>query len=288
MLIDNDKKIGVRELMSMGSFDEVTEKLIEDEVDVIMRGSHDDQISYMEKNFSVSIRENYDEWASFIEIFERRNLAAHGNLIANKRYLSNCKNHGFDTADIEVGTLLKLDSRYLRRSADRLLEFGISLNFVLWLKHYRDTAEKAYEALNGLTFELIRDAQPRVASRLLEMALFSQKVECSDRIHKMMLVNLANAHKKLKNTKRAHEIIDQVDWSATTDNFKICVASILEDIDQIIGLMDSVFKSGLIEKSDFREWPVFEWIREDERVNDKFFELYGEQLHDASEGSAEE
>ena len=282
-VIESSKTISVKEVLNMSSFDDVIGKITEDEVEALMRGSHDEQIKYIKDKLDINIREYYDEWGDFIEIFERRNLIAHGNYIVNSHYIRNCNKHGFDVSEDQDGKKLSLDEQYLSKSSDRLLEFGLSLMFVLWLKHFKDSREKAYESLNGRTYELIKDGQSRVAARLLDLALFKQTPSGSDRIKKMMTVNLANAYKKLKNGEKAQEVIADVDWSAATDDFQICVASVQGDIERVVELMPRVAQGELIKKSDFREWPVFEWVREEKSVREKFEEIYGEPIIDPTD-----
>ena len=279
-VIESSKTISVKEVLNMSSFEDVRNKVIDDEVETLMRGSHDEQIKYIENKLNIDIRSKYDGWGNFIEIFERRNLIAHGNYIINSHYIRNCNKHGFEVDEKQAGERLSLDRRYLRSSSGRLLEFGLSLMFVLWLKHFADDRETAYESLNARTYELIKDGQSRVAAKLLDLALFEQTPKASDRVKKMMTVNLANAYKKLKDDPRALEVIKGVDWSAATDDFQICVAAIKEDVDRVVELMPRVTQGDLIKKSDFREWPVFDWVREEKSVQDKFQEIFGEPIID--------
>ena len=164
-VIEASKTISVKEILNMTSFDDVIGKITEDEVEKLMRGGHDEQIKYIEEKLEIRIRDHYDEWGHFIEIFERRNLVAHGNYIVNSHYIENCNKHGFEVSYDQDGKRPSLDERYLRSSSDRLLEFGLSLMFVLWLKHFRDSKEEAYESLNARTYELIKDSQYRVAAK---------------------------------------------------------------------------------------------------------------------------
>lgn len=282
-VIESAKTISIKEVLNMSSFDDVIGKITEDEVEVIMRGSHDDQIKYIENQLDISIRSNYDEWGEFMEIFERRNLIAHGNYIVNSHYITNCNKHGFEVGEDQDGEKLSLDERYLRRSSERLLEFGLSLMFVLWLKHFKDSKESAYKSLNRLTYELIKDRQSRVAAKLLDLALFKQTPSASDQIKKMMTVNLANAYKKSKNDEKAQEVIQQVDWSAARDDFQICVAALQGNVERVVELMPRVAQARLVRKPDFREWPVFDWVREEKLVREKFQELYGEPIIDPTD-----
>ena len=280
-LIESSKTIEVKEVLNMSSFDEVIGKITEDEVEGIMRGSHDDQIKYIEDKLDTKIRSYYEGWGEFMEIFERRNWIAHGNNVINMRYAKNCNRHKFKVGEDQVGKQLSLSEDYLSRSSDRLLEFGLSLMFVLWLKHYKDSKETAYKSFNHLAYELIKDGQSRVAVRLLDLALFRQSLSASDRVEKMMTINLANAYKKLGDDEKAKEIIAEVDWSAATDDFQICIAAIEQDIERFVELMTRVSQAKLLRKSDFREWPVFDRVREEQSVREKFEEIYGESIIDA-------
>jgi len=267
----------------MSSFEEVIGKITEDEVEGIMRGSHDDQIKYVEENLDIKIRSHYEEWGEFMEIFERRNLIAHGNNTINLHYSKNCNSHGFKVSEDQVGTQLSLDEGYLSRSSDRLLEFGLSLMFVLWLKHFRDDKETAYRRFSHLAYELIKDGEARVAAKLLDLALFKQPLSASDRVQKMMTINLANAYKKLNDNEKARKIVAGVDWSAATDDFQICIAALEENSERFVELMARVSQGNLLEKSDFREWPVFDWVREEQSVREKFEKIYGESIIDATD-----
>ena len=47
--------------------------------------------------------------------------------------------------------------------------------------------------------------------------------------------------------------------------------------------MARVSQGNLLTKSDFREWPVFDWIREEQSVREKFEEIYGESIIDTTD-----
>ena len=204
-------------------------------------------------------------------------------LFCKRLYIRNCNKHGFKVSEDQVGKRLSLDERYLRRSSNRLLEFGLSLMFVLWLKHFKDSKEAAYESLNRRTYELIKDRQSRVAAKLLDLALFKQTPSTSDEIKKMMTVNLANSYKKSKNDEKAQEVIQQVDWSAARDDFRICVAALQGEFERFVELMPRVAQADLVRRTDFREWPVFDWVREEKSVREKFQELYDEPIIDPTD-----
>lgn len=53
----SDRQLTVKEILQMSSFDDVRSKIIDDEIDGLMRGSHDDQVKFVEKNLAVNVRD---------------------------------------------------------------------------------------------------------------------------------------------------------------------------------------------------------------------------------------
>jgi hypothetical protein len=149
---------------------------------------------------------------------------------------------------------------------------------VLWRKHIKDSAEDAFKYINQACYDLIRAKRPRLAQQLLDFALHKQRRACSDFAQRMMLVNLGNSYKKMNNEAKCKEVISSIDWTAAGDNFKICIASLQGDVDTLVALMPSLATSKTIEASSFRDWPVFDWIRDDPKVNEVFERVYGEPM----------
>jgi hypothetical protein len=81
---NSQKTITIKDLLSMNSFEDAINGIVESEVDNLMRGTHSEQIKFIDDNLSTKIKENYDKWPKFIEVFERRNLVAHGACVVNK------------------------------------------------------------------------------------------------------------------------------------------------------------------------------------------------------------
>lgn len=273
---DNSARtLSVKDILSMDSFDEVRAKILDDEIDSLMRGSHDDHIAYIEQNFNVKIKSSYDRWAEFIEIFERRNLAAHGNLTVNARYISNCKSAGLDTSGIEIGNVLELSSKYLKGTVDLLLEFTMLTVLVLWKKVSPQDARDATVVFSNEMYELIKDGRTAPAGRLLEFVLNKQNAVVEDSITKMMTINLAISYMKEGDKKSGIRVLDGTDWSSCSLDFKICDAALREKIDDVVAMMPVAASSELVSLADFKEWPAFDWIRKAPAFQDKLKELFG-------------
>ncbi|QUD87590.1 hypothetical protein [Phenylobacterium montanum] len=275
----SDKALSLKEIFSMKSLDDVIEKVIVDEIADKMRGSHAEQIDFVEKQFDVDIISSYSRWPEFIEIFERRNLAAHGNLVVNGIYLKKCAAAGAGVNSLpKIDAKLEIDAQYLNSSVDILTEFGLLLISTLWRKHKAPNDEASFQLINDLCVTFIKEKRYMLAIRLLESGLQKKKVVCPDIILKMMTVNLANAHKKAGNIAKCKDILDNADFSAANDSFQLCVAALHEDIPRVISLMAPVAQGGQVHAGNFRDWPVLDWVRDHPDVVVKFEEVYGEPI----------
>lgn len=278
-LANSDRAIPVKDILSANSFDDLISDLIDDEIHSLMRGSHEDQIKYIEDNFSIKIRDGFELWPQFIEIFERRNLAAHGEGYVNSRYDRICSKAKVpNDFRLPFRERVTFNDKYLRRSTDILLEFSVLLTWWIWLKHEPDDTLNAYNKINSATYEMIHEKRYRLASRILKSCLSRRSNDSPEYIRRMMTVNLANCLKKLDDAKGFEEAISMFDWSASSDEFKISVASLRGDLDTVCALMPRVVSDELVGKSGLREWPVFDWVRDDDRFCQTFRELFGEPV----------
>ncbi len=102
---ESAKPISLKDIFAKKNLEEVIFHVIDNEISQLMRGSHTDQVRFIEAHFDVKIIDHYERWPNFVEIFERRNLVAHGNLIVNKSYIANCKGAKFnDTENLKLGS----------------------------------------------------------------------------------------------------------------------------------------------------------------------------------------
>jgi len=284
-LRSGQKKIPLSEIMAASCLEDVIAEAVNDEVYQFSRGSHDEQIKYIEDNFSISIRENWKRWPDLIEVFERRNLVAHGEAKFTSRYASICGKHAYKGSDKLVGSPVILNFKYLGQSLDILSEFAILTIFSLWRKHVKDSDSHAFSALNEVTFKLIDGERYYVAIRVTEYALNLKNTVVKEATRLRLVVNLASAQLHAKLKEAAYKTLDKEDWSASSDDFKICVAALREDIDEVIRILPLVKAADSIPSSGFNEWPVFDFIRNKVEFANSFREVFGEELTSLAEES---
>ena len=272
---NSSKTLNIADVLRMNSLDDVKSRVIRDEVNSIMRDSHLSQLKQIEGLFNFKFPRDKDIWCAFIEIFERRNLVAHGNITVNDIYIKNCQAEGV-IDNLEIGKVLTISPNYLLSSADILTEAGMKIIYLIWEKMFPDEREAAYGSLNEMSYELIRYDRFRIAIKLLEFAIHDRP-RISDRLHKMILINLANVYKKSGDRNASLKALGQTDWSASSVDFRLCISSIQDDIPEFISLL-KVVSTDVISLASFREWPVFDWVRENENVKSEFMKVFGEEI----------
>lgn len=275
---DSERTMPVRDILRMESLEKFMDAVIDEEAYLFSRGSHEEQVKFIEKNFHIPIIKPWSKWPDFVEIFERRNLIAHGEKAYNARYVQICEKAGKSERVGRLGQPIELPLDYLDDCSDVLLEFSTLLVYVLWCKHFEPDIDKAHTALNEVSFQLISNRKPSVAQHILEFALSVKNAKIKERTKRMMIVNLASAFKQLKNQDKCAETLAGEDWTASSDNFKICVAALRDEVSDVIDMMEAVVGQGTVEKHSFRTWPVFSSTRKDDAFRVKFEAIFGEPL----------
>lgn len=275
---DLGRSVDVKEVLAASSIEDLQSQIINDEVYKFSRGSHDEQTAFIEKYFHIQIKKTWKRWPDFIEIFERRNLIAHGERLFNHRYVNICSSHGHQGSEKLLGSKIKLSQSYLSQSCDILIEYAVLTIFSLWRKHFKDQEEAAFSKINETVFNLILRKRYNLATRLSEYVLSIKSDGMSDFVRRMLIVNNASAYLHAENADKCKKVLKSVDWSASADNFKICVAALMDDMDEVERIMPIIAQTKAIEKNSFRTWPVFRFARENKRFQTAFEVAFNEPL----------
>lgn len=275
--VGSERAVPMRLVLESGGIDEIISAFVSDELYSFSRGSHDEQTGYIEKYFSISIKEKWKRWPDFIEVFERRNLVAHGEKLFTRRYVDICKKHGHKGSDELYGKSVELRPEYILQCLDLLGEYGVLLGFSLWRKHAPESEREAFSSLNEVAFKLIHSKRYALAGRILEYALSLKGADISENTRRMMVVNWASAARSSVSEAKCREIIGGEDWSACSWQFKIAIAALTGDVEGFIKLIPEA-KNSDFPIGNFRRWPVFRFIRDEEKINTSIEGAYGERI----------
>jgi|GEM_PF-2729308 len=274
---ESEKKISAAEVLAFSNLDEFKERMIQKEVENVIRDSHANQFKWLEEKLEIPLRKGLTTWESFLEICERRNLFTHSNGVVSQLYLDNCKKLGYKfKSKLELGEKLAVNKAYLKQAAEVVFEVGVKLGHVVWRKNSEKGDVEAERSYSNIAFEMIKSKNYLLANRLLEFGVNMPKL--SETWKRIMTVNYANSKKLSGDKKAAMEILEGLDWSATALEYKVCVAAIKEEMDDVVQLMKLIGSNGSVSKMDYVTWPVFIEARKDEKFRLAYTEIFGGDL----------
>ena len=283
ILSNSQSEVDISTILRFDDINEVKDYLVDNEIYKLMHASHDDQVRYIEKTFSIKITDYINNYPAFLEVFERRNLVAHGEGSVNERYVNRCNAYKVPPdVRLDLNNSIYLGSDYLLEATDRLFEFGFLLFWWMWLKFEKDKCDEAYAIAIDSTFNLILDKRYALASNILKSVLSRKDKGTSEVSMRILCVNRALCNKALKNKDWRTEL-DRFNLDACSDNFKICIAALDEDIDGVCSLMPAVSSNTVqaaskVSPEDFRTWPAFNWVRSTEKFKNAFLKTFKQEL----------
>lgn len=277
----DNKQLTFAEIEKLGSIAAAKEYIIEREVERILRGSHAESSDELKAYFNINLQDEFPQYLLFLDICARRNLFTHNNGIVSQGYIDFCRHNGISLGRARVGEPLKMSAQDLKGAIEIFYELGVELVQVLWRKFDKGTVRRADTALNDVAFNLIQRDQYKLAIRLLNFAI-SLRGTPPERVRLMNIVNLANAYRLDGDEAKAKETLAGQDWSATSIEFRVSVASILGEWDEVAVLMHEVgSRHANIGRAEYRNWPVFEKLRETTQFKKAYEEIFGEPFDEA-------
>ncbi len=277
VLNGSERNLTFSQLVEMETIKSAREYIIDKEIDTVLRKSHSEQFDYLEKLIGIKLKENLPIWQIFIEITERRNLLVHCDGVVSNQYVKNCQEHKCKIDKIKVGDRLGAELRYFTNAYKCLYEIAIKLTHTIWRKLLISDLKDADRELNDVCFHLINTNSFELADILLEFG-FEQKKHHNDSLKSVFIVNGALSKYLQDKKEEAKKILDKKDWSASSDDFKLAYAVLTDDYERAYEIMLKIGENGEVDKSDYKQWPLFNKIREEEKFKEIFRKIFKEEF----------
>lgn len=276
VLNGSERNLTFSQLVEMETIDNAREFIIDKVVDTVLRKSHSEQFDYLEKLIGIKLRERLPIWQTFIEITERRNLLVHCDGIISNQYFKNCKDHKCLVSDkLKVGGRLGVPPEYFIEAYECLYEIAVKLSHTIWRKLLVDDLKSADRELNDICFKLVSSKSFRLADILLTFG-YEQKDHFNDSLKNVFIINGALSKYLQDKKDEAKKVLQIKDWSASSDDFKLAYAVLIENYEEAYLIMKKVGNNGDVDKSDYKEWPLFTKIRDEKKFKDTFKAIFKE------------
>jgi hypothetical protein len=124
---ESNKNITFKDLSEIGTIAGAQERIMDREIDDVMRSNHVAQLEWIEKAVPIDLMKDNPILPKFVEVCERRNLLTHTGGKVSPQYLQVCKKHGVDMGLLKIGDLLRPNSAYIRSASLLVFEFWLKL-----------------------------------------------------------------------------------------------------------------------------------------------------------------
>jgi hypothetical protein len=277
ILNSSERNLTFSQLVEMQSIQEAREFIIEKEIDAVMRKSHAEQFDYLENKLSLKLREKLPIWKAFIEITERRNLFVHCDGVVSSQYIKVCKEHESNTGVIKIGDHLNVSPEYFSSAYKCLYEIAVKLTHTIWRKLLINDLKSADEEMNAICYELINSKAYNLADILLQFSC-DQRKHFNDISKNLYIVNSALS-KYLQNKKaECKTILDGKDWSACSYDFKLAYEILTDNYENAYSIMKVMHVNGPVMKENYKQWPLFTQIREEQAFKELYKEIFEEEF----------
>jgi hypothetical protein len=278
LLNASEKQITFSELLKFGNVETAKEFIVEKEIESVLRESHTEQFKWLERKLNIPLRKDLPIWKVFIEITQRRNIFIHNDGKVSNQYLSVCKENGVNFPEsIKIGTELDIDIKYFEGAFKGLFEIGVKLNQVLRRNLLPEEIESADSSFLNISFELIQNRQYELAKELYDFGDKYIKKFSTEDLRLRVLLNRAQTYKWLNQEDECVKIIKSIDWTATSDLFRMCSDVLLENYESASESMRSIGNNEkIINKASYKDWPIFRKFRQSEEFKKMYFETYKE------------
>jgi len=280
-IISPEKTLSFADIKCFKTIREAVDHLIDKEIEALLFDSHSAHLDWLSKKTGVQLQDKlFSEIPVFVELTERRNLFVHVDGVISERYLRQCKEVDVKIAkECAKGSELGMDPEYFKNSMECLYRVATKVTFLLWRKFKQSEIEKSDELFNNdIAVHLIKRKRYDLAEKLLIFAE-AEFVESSEEMRKAMSINLALTRKLAGRKAEAIAGIDEIDWSACSDDLRLGVAALKDDYKEVFRLMEKIGEeSHFINKESYKDDPIFEDLRHHESFPNVFKKVYGEKF----------
>ncbi|QXP60869.1 hypothetical protein [Olleya sp. HaHaR_3_96] len=272
----SERELTFSELVKFESIEDAKEYIIEKEIESILRKNHIEQFDYLEKKINIPLRKNLPVWSTFIEITQRRNLFVHCDGIVSSQYLKVCRDNNCEIGEAKLNERLDTKIEYFISAYKCLYELATKLTHTIWRKLLPDDIKNADRSLNDTCFDLLSSEHFKLADILLEFGC-NQKNHFNDSLKNVFVIN-QSLSKYLQNEKeKAKLIIGSMDWSASSDDFKLAHLVLTEDFENCYKLMSKIGKNGEVDKENYKTWPLFSELRKESKFKETYKIIFEEE-----------
>lgn len=251
----------LEDLENFDSIGDAKKEYISNKVENVLHGSFEDWVEHMKRNMNMSMSYLDGRRGELVELFERRNLIVHARGVVNRTYLQNVDERY--RKDVQKGDVIKVKEEYLSNKYGVVEGTCILVALEMWKNMDNCDKERSdliagpltHNSLLGKNFEVLRD--------ISKFLVKDKRMPEGDRT--LAKLNYWLAKKRLGNWSDVKENVEEADFSAKGNMYRLGYASLTEDKETFFDLLPSVVETNDHLSIEVIEWfPIFEEMRQTE------------------------
>ncbi len=277
-LKSSEKTITYRELVDLGSIEEAISGLIDREVDILLRESHEKQIEFIDEKLKIGINKAFSRLPQFLEVAERRNLLVHTGGCVSSQYLERCTSFKLKSdSNQSVGDRLEIDDEYFNNAFSLCFELGLRISQASYRRLFKDQLDKADKALNNLTIKFLNSGDYNLAEVVCDFDLaIPEKLRSVDTEY-IYFAKINQAIAKKFSGKPFEEGLEGVHWQVFHPKYALALHVLRDQFDDAAKIMRSSEIKDNIGKIGFRSWPLFKEFRNTLQFKQSYLEIFSEE-----------
>lgn len=276
-LRSSEKTITYKELIDLKSLDTAIKGVISKEVENLLRGSHEEQIAYIDEKLKLGIREHFPNLPCFLEVAERRNLFVHTGGLVSSQYMERCRAFKFSTNNINEGEELEVTEDYFENAFSIFFEIGLRIGQAAFRRLFPDEVSTADTALNKLAIKFLNYGDNELAEVITNYDLNIPAKLRSDDSENEYYARINRAIAQKRQGKDYEMGLDGVPWKAFHTKYKLCLHVLRDEFEEAALLMASDDVITSIKIDGFRTWPIFKEFRTTQIFRDTYKNIFEQE-----------
>lgn len=265
--------VSYAEIVKSQDIKHIKEKIISDEVNLIMRESIFEWIKILEKKHKIKISLENQYTQNFIEAYLRRNIIVHNESKINKEYINGMKVIGKNFEEKIIGNKLICTEEYINKIIDSSIYLIIYfINQILIL--FQEENENFTNYILTMGFEKINNEEYDLARELCRLLKDNKTLSCQLKIYSQ--INYWQTYKWADKYEEVKNEVDNFDISAYEEVIKLAVYALKDDYKMIENILKYEFNEEKQNEElafELEEFPVFKQLRKQQFYKD-LKELY--------------
>jgi hypothetical protein len=269
-LKSSEKTITYKELIDLKSVDTAIKGVISKEVEQLLRGSHEEQIRYVDEKLKLGIQEHFSKLKCFLEVAERRNLFVHTGGLVSSQYIDKCKGFGASVKNIEEGQELEVTESYFEEAFYAYFEIGLRIGQAAFRRLFPSEIDVSDNALNKLAIKFLNYDDNSLVEIITNYDLnIPSKFRSEDSENEYYArINRAIAQKRLGID--FEKGLEGPPWKAFHPKYRLCLHVLRDEYLEAAEMMKSSEVIDSIGIEGFRTWPVFREFRSSQEFQEAY------------------